>query len=206
MRKSDVKMNELQEAEELIKREMITMLHNDALNYPAGNQISSKQNKRAQLPARFDFDQNIWRDFMLFHKKIFLVIFWIKINLFSSHVAYLERNSYEEVSREDLEEAREVLLEEVLYGMIRYLLSRWNLNNIFILVKQEMDHGEVTIDAFDQVWNECFNEVSFMTVFDIQNPTFYFVGFIPSKRKTIHSSHDGKQKTVSWQLWKAPGY
>ena len=33
-----------------------------------------------------------------------------------SHVAYLERNNYEELEKEDLEEAREVLLEEVLYG------------------------------------------------------------------------------------------
>ena len=55
MRKADVKLNELQEAEELIKREMITMLHNDALNYPAANQISSKINKRAELPARFEY-------------------------------------------------------------------------------------------------------------------------------------------------------
>lgn len=112
MRKADVKLNELQEAEELIKREMITMLHNDALNYPAANQISSKINKRAELPA--------------------------------SHVAYLERNGYEEIDKEDLEEARELLLEEVLY------------------VKQEMDHGEVTVDAFNQVWNECFSEVLFL--------------------------------------------
>ena len=53
MRKFDVKLNELQEAEELIKREMLTMLHYDAINYPAPNQISSKVNKRAQLPARY---------------------------------------------------------------------------------------------------------------------------------------------------------
>ena len=52
MRKSDVKLNELQEAEEAIKREMLTMIHYDALQYPAANQIASKQNKRAQLPAR----------------------------------------------------------------------------------------------------------------------------------------------------------
>lgn len=132
MRKSDVKMNELQEAEELIKREMITMLHNDALNYPAPNQISSKQNKRAQLPA--------------------------------SHVAYLERNMYEEVSKEDLEEAREVLLEEVLY------------------VKQEMDHGEVTIEAFDQVWNECFDEVLFLP-----NEKRYTRAMMASKKDKVDS-------------------
>ena len=30
------------------------------------------------------------------------------------------------------------------------------------LVKQEMDHGEITNEAFDQVWNECFNEVKYL--------------------------------------------
>ena len=34
-----------------------------------------------------------------------------------------------------------------------------------ILVKQEMDHGEITNEAFDQVWNECFNEVNFFNEF-----------------------------------------
>ena len=33
-----------------------------------------------------------------------------------SHVGYLERNEYYELEPEDVEEAREVLLEEVLHG------------------------------------------------------------------------------------------
>ena len=33
-----------------------------------------------------------------------------------SHVGYLERNEYIELEPEDLEEARELLLEEVLHG------------------------------------------------------------------------------------------
>ena len=71
-------------------------------------------------------------------------------------MAYLERNEYEEIEPEDLEEAREILLEEVLYGW-QFLFRPFFT---FILVKQEMDHGEITNEAFDQVWNECFNEVN----------------------------------------------
>ena len=54
-RAKDQKLNGLQEAEELIKKEMLIMLHYDAINHPADNQISSKHNKRAQLPARYVF-------------------------------------------------------------------------------------------------------------------------------------------------------
>ena len=41
----------------MIKKEMLIMLHYDAINHPADNQISSKHNKRAQLPARYVFLQ-----------------------------------------------------------------------------------------------------------------------------------------------------
>ena len=55
LRAKDIQLNPLQEAEELIKKEMLIMLHYDAINHPAENQISSKHNKRAQLPARWEF-------------------------------------------------------------------------------------------------------------------------------------------------------
>jgi len=41
-------MDEMQHIEELIKREMITMLHHDALHNTSANQAPSKQNKKAQ--------------------------------------------------------------------------------------------------------------------------------------------------------------
>ena len=41
------------------------------------------------------------------------------------------------------------------------------------LVKQEMDHGEITNEAFDQVWNECFNEVKFLTSFFVIIRTYF---------------------------------
>ena len=42
-----------------------------------------------------------------------------------SHVGYLERNEYIELEPEDLEEARELLLEEVLHGKTKI----YNLQN-----------------------------------------------------------------------------
>ena len=36
------------------------------------------------------------------------------------------------------------------------------MTHIPILVKQEMDHGEITNEAFEQVWHECFDEVLFL--------------------------------------------
>lgn len=99
LRAKDIQLNPLQEAEELIKKEMLIMLHYDAINHPADNQISSKHNKRAQLPARW-----------LFRSRIFF------LHRLFSHVGYLERNEYVELEPEDLEEARELLLEEVLHG------------------------------------------------------------------------------------------
>ena len=98
LRAKDIQLNPLQEAEELIKKEMLIMLHYDAINHPAENQISSKHNKRAQLPARWFFR------------------FGIRYYCRFSHVGYLERNEYIELEPEDLEEARELLLEEVLHG------------------------------------------------------------------------------------------
>ena len=39
LRAKDIQLNPLQEAEELIKKEMLIMLHYDAINHPAENQI-----------------------------------------------------------------------------------------------------------------------------------------------------------------------
>ena len=73
-------------------------------------------------------------------------------------MGYLERNEYFELEPEEIEEAREVLLEEVLHG--KYLQKKGRkLKHFNISVKQEMDHGEITNDAFEQVWHECFDEV-----------------------------------------------
>ena len=105
LRAKDIQLNPLQEAEELIKKEMLIMLHYDAINHPAENQISSKHNKRAQLPARWFFR------------------FGIRYYCRFSHVGYLERNEYIELEPEDLEEARELLLEEVLHGKINLKFS-----------------------------------------------------------------------------------
>ena len=68
----------------------------------------------------------------------------------------MERNGYDEIDAEDLEEANEVILEEALYGKTKVISSKSNLSD---LVKEQMDHGEISGSIFDQVWTECYNEV-----------------------------------------------
>jgi len=139
MRQADVQLSEYQRAEEMIKSEMLSMLHFDALNHSADNQIHSKANKRAQLPA--------------------------------SHVAYLERNNYEEIEAEDLEEANEVILEEALF------------------VKEQMDHGEISGSIFDQVWTECYNEVLFLPT-DKGEKAKYTRASMASKKNKVESAEN----------------
>lgn len=63
-------MSDLQKAEEIIKKEMITMLHFDALNHPSLNQIPGKTKKAVNV---------------------------------QQHVQYLQKNQYEDFSKEQLE-------------------------------------------------------------------------------------------------------
>ncbi|KAM3967198.1 LOW QUALITY PROTEIN: cell division cycle protein 21 [Aphomia sociella] len=99
----------LQQAEELLKAEMVTMLHYDALRDPP----PGVDKKRA-------------------------------VQLQASHLAYLEQHPYEEFSTEDLEAAKQELKKEME------------------VVKTGMGHGELSIDAYTQVWEECLAQVLFL--------------------------------------------
>lgn len=99
----------LQSAEELLKAEMITMLHYDALKDPPPN----VDKKRA-------------------------------VQLQASHLAYLEQNPYEEFTSEELANAKKELEKEIE------------------VVKAGMSHGELSIDAYTQVWEECLAQVLFL--------------------------------------------
>ena len=74
------------------------------------------------------------------------------------------------------------------------------------LVKQEMDHGEITNEAFDQVWNECFNEVnSFFFVIirtNLEKPklkisiTSFQVLFLPNEKRYTRAMMASKKDRV----------
>ncbi|KAJ8733448.1 hypothetical protein PYW08_001746 [Mythimna loreyi] len=99
----------LQHAEELLKQEMVTMLHYDALRDPP----PGIDKKRA-------------------------------VQLQASHLAYLEQHPYEEFSSEDLEAAKLEMKKEME------------------VVKAGMGHGELSMDAYTQVWEECLAQVLFL--------------------------------------------
>lgn len=99
----------LQHAEELLKQEMVTMLHYDALRDPP----PGVDKKRA-------------------------------VQLQASHLAYLEQHPYEEFSSEDLEAAKLEMKKEME------------------VVKGGMGHGDLSMDAYTQVWEECLAQVLFL--------------------------------------------
>lgn len=51
LRSNTNQLNDMQQAEERIKKEMLSMLHYDAMNYPATNQVPGPKNKKASSIA-----------------------------------------------------------------------------------------------------------------------------------------------------------
>lgn len=64
------------------------------------------------------------------------------VQLQASHLAYLEQHPYEEFSPEDLEAAKLEMKKEME------------------VVKAGMGHGDLSMDAYTQVWEECLAQVS----------------------------------------------
>ncbi|KAG1677882.1 Cell division cycle 5-like protein [Nymphon striatum] len=106
---TDPPLTDLQRAEELIKREMITMLHYDTLHNP-----DAIQGKKASASAE------------------------------ALHISYLERYNYHKYVEEDLNKAKKQLESEME------------------VVKHGMNHGELSIESYTQVWEECLSQVLFM--------------------------------------------
>uniref|UniRef100_A0A2K6LUH2 Cell division cycle 5-like protein n=1 Tax=Rhinopithecus bieti TaxID=61621 RepID=A0A2K6LUH2_RHIBE len=107
-------LTDLQKSEELIKKEMITMLHYDLLHHP----YEPSGNKKGKTVG---FGTNN-----------------------SEHITYLEHNPYEKFSKEELKKAQDVLVQEME------------------VVKQGMSHGELSSEAYNQVWEECYSQVLYL--------------------------------------------
>ena len=75
---------DLQLAEELIKQEMITMLHHDCLHPPGPNAANQLQRGKARGPASTSNN--------------------------ASHISYLETHPYKPVSTEEMEQVTHVLI------------------------------------------------------------------------------------------------
>ena len=104
LRPIDSSLNDLQKAEELIKKEMVTMLHFDALHNPvSGNKRASNAQAQAQ--------------------------------------SFLNTHPYADFEKEDLESAKELIEKEI------------------DVVRKGMDHGEISLEAYCTVWEECLSQV-----------------------------------------------
>lgn len=111
-------LSDLQLAEELIKQEMITMLHFDCLHHPPAASASQLQRSKSRGPTSTSNN--------------------------ASHIAYLESNSYQPIMTEEMEQASALLVAEM------------------DVVKSGMSHGDLSMEAYSQVWEECYGQVLYL--------------------------------------------
>lgn len=83
----------------------------------------------------------------------------------AQHLAYLEQHPYENVSSDELSYARRMLVHEME------------------VVKQGMNHGDLSLDAYTQVWEECLREVLFLP-----NQNRYTRANLASKKDRLESA------------------
>uniref|UniRef100_A0A1Q3F1D6 Putative mrna splicing protein cdc5 myb superfamily n=1 Tax=Culex tarsalis TaxID=7177 RepID=A0A1Q3F1D6_CULTA len=67
-----------------------------------------------------------------------------KKNPLSAHLSYLEQHPYEDIDEPDLDQAKELLREEM--GV----------------VKTGMAHGDLSLESYTQVWTECLSQVLYL--------------------------------------------
>lgn len=102
-------LNDLQKAEEMIKQEMITMLHYDALHDPVSVPGATVPPQKKQ-----------------------------------QSLSYLENHHYAIVSVADRESAGKLLKQEMQ------------------VVKAGMAHGDLSLESYSQVWQECLSQVLYL--------------------------------------------
>ena len=136
---SDPPLTDLQKAEELIKREMIVMMHHDCIETPTAAQMGEGSKKKKSLDDRGIINE-------------------------AQHRAYLDKHPYQKFADEDIEAAKQLLKEEMK------------------VVKEGMGHGELSLEAYTQVWEECLAQVLFLPT---QNR--YTRANLASKKERIES-------------------
>ncbi|NP_001096658.1 cell division cycle 5 like S homeolog [Xenopus laevis] len=108
-------LTDLQKSEEMIKKEMIVMLHHDTLHHPYADNVGGKRGKAPGSAATN-----------------------------AESIAFLEHTSYVKYTKEELKHAEELLQQEME------------------VVKQGMGHGELSLDSYNQVWEECYSQVLYL--------------------------------------------
>ncbi|KAL8617506.1 hypothetical protein ACOMHN_064791 [Nucella lapillus] len=136
---NDPPLTELQRAEELIKKEMLTMMHYDALYSPTPQQMGITPGTKKPQGQKGALNQ-------------------------AQHLAYLEDHPYVKYEDGDIQLAKGVLHEEMHY------------------VKEGMGHGDLSLDTFSQVWDECYAQVLFLP-----SQNRYIRASLASKKDRIQS-------------------
>ncbi|XP_061546141.1 cell division cycle 5-like protein [Phycodurus eques] len=111
-------LSDLQVAEELIKQEMIAMMHHDCLHHPTAGAGGQPQRAKGRGPASASNN--------------------------ALHIAYLDAHAYNTVSTDDMDKAKAVLAAEME------------------VVKGGMGHGDLSMEAYCQVWEECYSQVLYL--------------------------------------------
>ncbi|KAL8617339.1 CDC5 cell division cycle 5-like protein [Nucella lapillus] len=136
---NDPPLTELQRAEELIKKEMLTLMHYDALYSPTPQQMGITPGTKKPQGQKGALNQ-------------------------AQHLAYLEDHPYVKYEDGDIQLAKGVLHEE--------------MQN----VKEGMGHGDLSLDTFSQVWDECYAQVLYLP-----SQNRYIRASLASKKDRIQS-------------------
>ncbi|CAH1233990.1 CDC5L [Branchiostoma lanceolatum] len=134
----DPPLTELQLAEELIKREMVTMLHHDAIYNPSEEQAATAagdKKKGAQSAG----------------------------NKMAEHIAYLEEYPYNKLDEDSLNLAKELLsheMEVVMAWMAHGDLSV-ELSHEMEVVKAGMQHGDLSVNVSNLFVCQCVSALQF---------------------------------------------
>ncbi|XP_022909189.2 cell division cycle 5-like protein [Onthophagus taurus] len=121
-------LTDMQKAEELIKKEMVTMLIYDGIKNPL--QSIGKRQTISQ----------------------------------AQQLSYLEQNPHDNITENELEVAKTLLKKEM------------------DVVKHGMNHGDLSMDAYTQVWEECLSQVLFLP-----NQNRYTRANLASKKDRLES-------------------
>nr|CAG4645390.1 EOG090X02CC [Lynceus sp. MCZ IZ 141354] len=127
---ADPSLNDMQRAEELIKREMLTMVHYDGLKNPVPTAGTSNTSAK-KLEATHN---------------------------------YLKAHPYQEVTLEELAQAKELL------------------SNEMETVKTGMGHGDLSLESYCQVWDECLSQVLY-----VPSQTRYTRASLASKKDRLEA-------------------
>ncbi|XP_033224510.1 cell division cycle 5-like protein [Belonocnema kinseyi] len=107
LRPIDSSLNDLQRAEELIKKEMVTMMQFDALQNPMP---TNKRSNNAQAQAQ----------------------------------SFLNSHPYADFEKEELGHAKKLI------------------ENEMNVVRKGMDHGDISLEAYSTVWDECLSQILYL--------------------------------------------